>query len=80
MKDDVEIENEKQKEEEPIKVDIIDEFTATKLIPGCMKLLDNLPDTVYRVCDLLVTVVYRNGPKWRDLMINGLLDDVRIIF
>ncbi|KAG1657518.1 E3 ubiquitin-protein ligase HUWE1 [Nymphon striatum] len=77
VKDDLEIENEKQKEETPIEVDIIDEFTATKLIPGCMKLLDHLSDTVYRVCDLLVTVVYRNGPKWRDLMINGLLDDIK---
>lgn len=73
-------ESENQAEEDPLDPDILDHFTATRLVPGCMKLLDSLPDTVYRVCDLLVAVVHRNGSEWRDKMIYTLMAEVRILY
>lgn len=42
----------------------------------CLQLLDELPDAVYRVCDLLVTISKRNGDTWRDDMLNNLVDEI----
>ncbi|EEC02704.1 hypothetical protein IscW_ISCW017074 [Ixodes scapularis] len=54
----------------------MDAFTEN-MLPGCLRLLDSLPDTVYRVCDLLGAVVARNGSAWRDQMLACLLQEVR---
>lgn len=48
---------------------ILDKF-ANNMFPGLTKILDNVPDTVYRVCDLIVVVVKKYGDQWRD---NSLL-------
>jgi hypothetical protein len=48
---------------------ILDKF-ANNMLPGLTKILDNVPDTVYRVCDLIVVVVKKYGDQWRD---NSLL-------
>ena len=48
---------------------ILDKF-ANNMLPGLTKILDNVPDTVYRVCDLIVVVVKKYGDQWRD---NALL-------
>ncbi|XP_057320129.1 E3 ubiquitin-protein ligase HUWE1-like isoform X1 [Microplitis mediator] len=64
--------------EEPRDVPItqtIDEFTSTAL-EQCLNLLDLMPDTVYRICDLLVTITKRNGEEWRDTMLRHLMRDI----
>jgi E3 ubiquitin-protein ligase HUWE1 len=53
----------------------IDRFTKTAL-SACLNLVDTLPDTVYRVCDLLITITKRNGEVWRDEMLDTLVADV----
>ncbi|XP_078678082.1 E3 ubiquitin-protein ligase HUWE1-like isoform X6 [Branchiostoma floridae x Branchiostoma belcheri] len=63
-----EAERDKQKEEEPLDPQLVAEFTEN-LLPGCLRLVDALPDTVYRVCDLLLVAVKRNNAAWRDKML-----------
>ncbi|XP_076681578.1 HECT, UBA and WWE domain containing E3 ubiquitin protein ligase 1 isoform X3 [Andrena cerasifolii] len=53
----------------------IDEFTNSAL-GQCLNLLDLMPDTVYRICDLLVTITKRNGDKWRDSMLRQLIKEI----
>jgi hypothetical protein len=53
----------------------IDKFTMMAL-PACLSLVDTLPETVYRVCDLLMTITKRNGEVWRDEMLDTLVADV----
>lgn len=65
-----------QAEEEPVEASVMDGFTE-HMLPGCLRLLDALPETVYRVCDLLGAVVARNGTAWRDRMLAALLLEVR---
>lgn len=48
------------------------------MLPGCFHLLDELPDTVYRLCDLLMTAVKRNGPEYRDLILRQVVNQVSI--
>lgn len=43
---------------------------------GCTNLLDTLPETVYRVCDLIVVVTNRNGNKWREDVLTSIVADV----
>ncbi|XP_076304373.1 LOW QUALITY PROTEIN: HECT, UBA and WWE domain containing E3 ubiquitin protein ligase 1 [Tachypleus tridentatus] len=73
--DQQELEREEQQDEEPLSSKIIDDFTD-RMLPGCLRLLDTLPDTVYRVCDLLVAVVNRNGESWRDRMLEQLIQEI----
>jgi E3 ubiquitin-protein ligase HUWE1 len=51
--------------EEPLSAEKLDTFCSSA-VSGCMCLLDALPESVYRVCDLLTVVATRNGPTWRD--------------
>ncbi|XP_034939530.1 E3 ubiquitin-protein ligase HUWE1 isoform X2 [Chelonus insularis] len=53
----------------------IDEFTNTAL-EQCLSLLDLMPDTVYRICDLLVTITKRNGDEWRHKMLRHLILEI----
>ncbi|XP_015191132.1 PREDICTED: E3 ubiquitin-protein ligase HUWE1 isoform X3 [Polistes dominula] len=53
----------------------IDEFTRNALAQ-CLNLLDLMPDTVYRICDLLVTITKRNGDEWRDNMLRQLIREI----
>ncbi|XP_067140217.1 E3 ubiquitin-protein ligase HUWE1 isoform X2 [Centruroides vittatus] len=62
-------------EEEPLATIVIDHFTE-HMLPGCLRLLDILPDTVYRACDLIVAVVVRNGEAWRERMLLQLLQEI----
>ncbi|XP_072422626.1 E3 ubiquitin-protein ligase HUWE1 isoform X3 [Chiloscyllium punctatum] len=77
---------EKQEEEEvksleryqdvaPLEPDELNTFTE-KMLPGCFHLLDELPDTVYRVCDLIMTAVKRNGADYRDLILKQVVEQV----
>ena len=41
-----------------------------------MQLIDTLPETVYRVCDLIGVITNRNGAKWRDQALTSLVAEV----
>ena len=41
-----------------------------------MQMVDDIPESVYRVCDLLAVVTRRNGDQWRDDIVNYLLKEV----
>jgi E3 ubiquitin-protein ligase HUWE1 len=54
---------------------VIDDFTHEAL-RGCLALLDTLPDTVYRVCDLLLAVFNRNGVDFKEKVLRNLMEQV----
>ncbi|XP_036447821.1 E3 ubiquitin-protein ligase HUWE1 isoform X1 [Colossoma macropomum] len=62
-------------EAEPLDNAELHAFTDT-MLPGCFHLLDELPDTVYRLCDLLMTAIKRNGPEYRDLILRQVVNQV----
>lgn len=61
--------------EEPLSKEKIDSFTDN-LLPGALRLMDELPSTVYKVCDLILTVSQRNGETWCSSLLRLLLDDI----
>lgn len=61
--------------EEPLSKARIDLFTDN-LLPGSLRLMDELPSTVYRVCDLILTVAQRNGDSWCAELLKNLLADI----
>uniref|UniRef100_A0A8C1W517 HECT-type E3 ubiquitin transferase n=1 Tax=Cyprinus carpio TaxID=7962 RepID=A0A8C1W517_CYPCA len=64
-------------EAEPLDTTELHAFTDS-MLPGCFHLLDELPDTVYRLCDLLMTAIKRNGPEYRDLILRQVVNQVSI--
>ncbi|XP_075041003.1 E3 ubiquitin-protein ligase HUWE1 isoform X9 [Mixophyes fleayi] len=66
---------EKFQDAEPLEQDELHGFTDT-MLPGCFHLLDELPDTVYRVCDLIMTAIKRNGADYRDLILKQVVNQV----
>lgn len=62
-------------EAEPLDPKELHAFTDS-MLPGCFHLLDELPDTVYRLCDLLMTAIKRNGPEYRDLILGQVVHQV----
>ncbi|XP_051864985.1 E3 ubiquitin-protein ligase HUWE1 isoform X9 [Pristis pectinata] len=66
---------ERYQDAEPLEPDELNTFTE-KMLPGCFHLLDELPDTVYRVCDLIMTAVKRNGADYRDLILKQVVEQV----
>ncbi|RXM33250.1 E3 ubiquitin-protein ligase HUWE1, partial [Acipenser ruthenus] len=60
---------------EPLGAEELHAFTDT-MLPGCFTLLDELPDTVYRVCDLIMTAVKRNGPEYREMILRQVVNQV----
>lgn len=67
--------NKTQEREEPLSKARMDAFTED-LLPGALRLMDELPSTVYKVCDLILTVVQRNGDEWCANLLKHLLDDI----
>lgn len=65
-------------EAEPLDITELHAFTDS-MLPGCFHLLDELPDTVYRLCDLLMTAIKRSGPEYRDLILRQVVNQVRVI-
>lgn len=63
------------KSSEPMPKELIDQFTKD-LLPGCLSLLETLPETVYRVCDLLLAVCQRNGEEWSHNMLRSLISEI----
>ncbi|XP_055882443.1 E3 ubiquitin-protein ligase HUWE1-like isoform X4 [Biomphalaria glabrata] len=66
---------EKQEAEEPLETAVLDEFTYS-IFPGCLNLLDTLPETVYRVCDLLIVIMNRNGTEWKQETLRSLCNEL----
>ncbi|XP_068104390.1 E3 ubiquitin-protein ligase HUWE1 isoform X4 [Hyperolius riggenbachi] len=66
---------EKFQDAEPLEQDELHSFTDT-MLPGCFHLLDELPDTVYRVCDLIMTAIKRNGADYRDMILKQVVNQV----
>ena len=64
-----------EEEYEPLGTSVIDDF-ATNALTGCLSLLDSLPDSVYRVCDLLLAVFNRNGPDFKESILKSLINEV----
>uniref|UniRef100_A0A8B9MUX3 HECT-type E3 ubiquitin transferase n=1 Tax=Accipiter nisus TaxID=211598 RepID=A0A8B9MUX3_9AVES len=60
---------------EPLEAAELLAFTDS-MLPGCSQLLDELPDTVYRVCDLIMTAVKRNGAAYRDSVLKQVVKQV----
>lgn len=66
-----------QQREEPMSKAVIDDFTeGSKILPRALELLDEIPTTVYKVCDLILTVAQRNGDAWCATLLEILLDDI----
>ena len=63
-------------EQEALKHQVIDTFTDTAL-SGCLTLLDTLPETVYRVTDLLMAVFNRNGKEFKEKLLIELMNEVK---
>ncbi|XP_067408206.1 E3 ubiquitin-protein ligase HUWE1 isoform X2 [Emydura macquarii macquarii] len=66
---------EKFEDAEPLEPGELHSFTDA-MLPGCSQLLDELPDTVYRVCDLIMTAVKRNGALYRDTILKQVVKQV----
>jgi len=47
---------------------------------GCLQLLDTLPQSVYRVCDLLMVLTTRNGVTWQTEVLTSLISQVSLQF
>ncbi|XP_074666066.1 uncharacterized protein LOC141916963 [Strix aluco] len=60
---------------EPLEVAELLAFTDSMLL-GCSQLLDELPDTVYRVCDLITTAIKCNGAAYRDSVLKQVVKQV----
>lgn len=54
-----------------------DEFVS-KCLKNCLNLLDELPETVYRVCDLLVTIIKRNKFEYRKEILTILTEEISV--
>ncbi|XP_027725068.1 E3 ubiquitin-protein ligase HUWE1-like, partial [Vombatus ursinus] len=67
---------EKFQDAEPLEPEELHNFTDT-MLPGCFHFLDELPVTVYRVCDLVMTAIKRNGADYRDVILKQVVNQVR---
>lgn len=55
---------------------MMDEFTENAL-EVCLKLLCAIPDVVHKVCELLVTIMKRNGKTYRDNLLDMLVNEIK---
>lgn len=60
---------------DPISKEVLDKFTED-LLPGCLKMLVDMPDTVYTVHDLIAAVASRNGEKWKNNVLEEICQEV----
>ena len=58
---------------EPLSKESVDHFTNSIML----KILDILPDTVYKMCELVVTTMHRNGNSWRDQFLEIIAGDIQ---
>ncbi|CAH1120985.1 unnamed protein product [Ceutorhynchus assimilis] len=50
---------------------LLDEFT-TSALNMCLDLLNKMPDLVHKTCELLVTIMKRNGKEYRDSVLQEI--------
>ncbi|XP_031335949.1 E3 ubiquitin-protein ligase HUWE1-like isoform X2 [Photinus pyralis] len=60
----------------PLSEDLINNFTKDAL-EICLQLIEAIPETVHKVCELLGTIMKRNGPTFRDDLLDKLLSTIR---
>lgn len=60
---------------EPLSEELIDNFSLSALYV-CLKLIETLPDCIHKASDLLVTIMKRNGPTFRDNMLDRILAEI----
>ncbi|CAF3945616.1 unnamed protein product, partial [Adineta steineri] len=58
---------------EPLSKQTVDRFTDSIML----KILDILPDTVYKMCELIVTTIHRNGISWHDYFLETIANDIK---
>ncbi|KAK5639592.1 hypothetical protein RI129_012084 [Pyrocoelia pectoralis] len=73
--------SEKKKEDSeediiPLSEALINHFTKGAL-QICLELIEAIPETVYKVCELLGTIMKRNGPAFREELLDKLLTTIK---
>ena len=53
----------------------LDKFTEN-LLPGCLNMLVDMPDTVHTMYDLIVAVANRNGESWKNHVLETICKEV----
>ena len=61
----------------PISEEALTDFSED-LLDCLLRVVPLVRDTVYRSCDLLVSLIKRNGPTWRDRAIAAVKEKVSI--
>ena len=64
-----------KEENEKLDSSVIDSF-ASNMLPGCLSVVSEIPDAVYKACDLIVAISGRNGKPWRDKVLGEILQKV----
>ena len=64
-----------ESQDESLDSALIDNFAAN-MLPGCVNLVSDVPETVYKACDLIVAISARNGSEWRDRVLGEILNTV----
>lgn len=62
----------------PLSKEELNAFT-NNILSGTLKLLDQMPETVYKCCELLIAVAKRNGDEWFVDMISQLIGQITIL-
>lgn len=64
-----------EEQEETLDSSVIDNFAAN-MLPGCLAVVSEIPEAVYKACDLIVAISGRNGKDWRDRVIGEILSKI----
>ena len=64
-------EEERRRREElkPLDKSLLDDF-SNNLLSGCIELASSVAESVYRICDIVVSLAKRNGPEWRNMALD----------
>ncbi|XP_076261399.1 HECT, UBA and WWE domain containing E3 ubiquitin protein ligase 1 isoform X2 [Rhynchophorus ferrugineus] len=54
---------------------LLDDFTENAL-KMCLELLNKMPELVHKTCELLVTIMKRNGKMYRDTLLESLVKNI----
>lgn len=69
-KDIMEMDDETPLDKEPI------DYFANTVLSVCLDLLDQLPDSVYSVCELIFALAKRNGETYRDDIVSDIVCEI----
>lgn len=72
-----ETKKESSEDNEPLSEELIDNFSISALYV-CLKLIETLPECIHKASDLLVTIMKRNGPMFRDNMLDRILAEISV--